>query len=228
MKIRSPLLIRLAGLAGAGLLWPWMKSLRLEMIWREQASDPFRSDASDRYIYAFWHESILGALRAGFQRLDLFTVMIGRHQDGEIITQIVRPYGISVARGSTSRGGRAALRRMMADSARRNLLITPDGPRGPRRKVQAGVVWLSSATGMPIVPLGVGFSRARRAGSWDRFAVPWPLSRVVAVSGAPIVVPPDLEKEQIDAWTRRVEDAMLETTSTAESMCHQAGKPPGP
>ena len=62
--------------------------------------------------------------------------------------------------------------------------MTPDGPRGPRRKVQPGAVFLAAQTGLPIVPLGVAYANAWRAKSWDQFAVPKPFSQLRESFGA--------------------------------------------
>ncbi|MCS7272394.1 MAG: hypothetical protein NZ703_15025, partial [Gemmataceae bacterium] len=74
--------------------------------------------------------------------------------------------------------------------------LTPDGPRGPRRHVQPGIVYLAARTGWPIVPIGVGFQKAWRMRSWDCFAVPRPFSRVRCLVGHPLHLPPHLPRER--------------------------------
>ena len=88
--------------------------------------------------------------------------------------------------------------------------------RGPRRTVQSGVVYAASRTGLPIVPVGVGFGNAWRAKSWDHFGVPKPLSTVYGVLGAPIAVPPDIERDDLEVYRVQVEQAMLAATAEAE------------
>jgi hypothetical protein len=107
-----------------------------------------------------------------------------------------------------------------------HLAITPDGPRGPRRQVQLGVVLLASCTGLPIVPVGIGYSRAWRARSWDRFAVPQPFSTVTGVVQPPIVVPPNLDKEGLEAHRQLVEARLLEATHSAEYASGGRDAPP--
>ena len=68
------------------------------------------------------------------------------------------------------------------------VIITPDGPRGPRHSVKPGITWLARTTGYPIVPVGFACARAWRAKSWDRFTVPLPWSRVAIVYDRPIEV----------------------------------------
>ena len=74
-----------------------------------------------------------------------------------------------------------------------------DGPKGPRRKCQFGAVYLASRTGLPIVPVGFGYSRCWRADNWDRFALPLLFSRVRGVSAHPVRVPPKLMANARDA-----------------------------
>ena len=116
-------------------------------------------------------------------------VLISEHADGQMIAEACRHLGFRVVRGSATRGGVEAVRQMVRRSRSAHLAITPDGPRGPRRQVQPGVVYLAAPTGLPIVPFGIAFERAWRMNSWDRFAVPWPWSGAVCVTAEPIHVP---------------------------------------
>jgi lysophospholipid acyltransferase (LPLAT)-like uncharacterized protein len=97
-----------------------------------------------------------------------------------------------------------------------HLGITPDGPRGPRRELKPGAIMVASQSGLPIVPIGIGFARAWRAGSWDRFAIPCPWSTLAGVIGEPICVPPELNRGELKAWTKYVEDRLAELTKEAE------------
>jgi lysophospholipid acyltransferase (LPLAT)-like uncharacterized protein len=97
-----------------------------------------------------------------------------------------------------------------------HLGITPDGPRGPRRSLKPGVVMIASQSGLAIVPAGIGFVRAWRFTSWDRFALPCPGSTMVGVVGEPIYVPRDLDRAALHLWVKFVEDQLGELTSLAE------------
>lgn len=166
-----------------------------------------------RYIYSFWHEGLLAPLATRPK----IRVLISQHTDGEVISQICQRLGIGVIRGSTARGGCQALLEMIRDTDdSAHLGITPDGPRGPRRELKSGVVMIASQSGLAIVPAGIGFVRAWRFGSWDRFALPCPGSTMVGVVGEPIVVPPHLDRGGIGEWTRIVEAEMLRLTLLAE------------
>jgi hypothetical protein len=88
--------------------------------------------------------------------------LISQHQDGELIHRIVARLGVGSVRGSTTRGGASALRRLIRLGRRGgDLAITPDGPRGPRHHAQIGVIQLAKATGLPIVPVTFSCSKKK-------------------------------------------------------------------
>lgn len=223
MKLRRPRLIAAAALLGAAVVRVLLATLRYRLFsadGRKHPADP----AQERFLYLFWHESLL----APASRPGKVNVLISMHADGELITQVCRRLGIGVVRGSTKRRGGGAVLEMVRRSWEAHLAITPDGPRGPRRQVQVGAIYIASKTGLPIVPIGIGFSRAWRAGSWDRFAVPRPFSRVHGVTGAPIVIPDGLDRDGLEHYRRIVEQRLLEATEAAEQWAENPASPPQP
>ena len=102
---------------------------------------------------------------------------LSRHRDAEILSHAAHHLGFEFVRGSTNRGGVAALRELLAKSRTMHLTITPDGPRGPRRQLAPGCVYLASKLGLPLVVMGYGYDRPWRVRSaWDQFAIPRPYS----------------------------------------------------
>ena len=101
-------------------------------------------DPDQPRIWAFWHNRIL-MMPYLYQRFcpgRRMLMMVSRSRDGEFITRIMNRFGIDGARGSSSRGGSDALREILRELERpqaRDIGITPDGPRGPRAKVQVGL-----------------------------------------------------------------------------------------
>jgi lysophospholipid acyltransferase (LPLAT)-like uncharacterized protein len=222
VRIRSRLLNRLIGVAGAGLIVAWRQTLDLRVSCPEPKLNPYDPRYEGEYLYAAWHESILACTFFGLPALSKAKVLISQHQDGEYITQIMERLRARVVRGSTTRGGLAGLMAMANVGKDTHLAITPDGPRGPRRRLQPGAIFLASRTGLPVVPLGFGFGNAWRARSWDRFAVPLPFSVVTCVAGRSICVPPALSRSGLEDWRDQVESSMLECTAAAE--CWAAGR----
>ncbi len=182
MKIRSPFLIKTGGLLGATAIRVWMSSLDYRVGFYDPAVDPVDPRYTGQKIYIFWHEYILFPIYLrGHCNLSM---LLSRHLDAEILSHAARHLGFDFVRGSTRRGGVAALRELLAKSRHMNLTITPDGPRGPRRVLAAGPMFLASKLRMPLVAMGFGYDRPWRARSWDRFALPRP-SRAPARSSAP-------------------------------------------
>ena len=215
MKIRHPALIRALSRVGAVGIRAWIGTVR----WREVALGPTVVPTTpglrDCYIYAFWHENMLLPARL-YGGLGV-RVLVSQHADGQLITEIIRRLGYRAVRGSTTRGGVQAVRTMVSGSRDGHLVITPDGPRGPRREAKPGLVYVASRTGLPIVPTGVGYDRPCRAGSWDRFAVPRPFSRAVLVTDEPIVVPADAGRDELERFRRLVQDGLDRATEAAET-----------
>ena len=113
---------------------------------------PENLERLDRYIITFWHAHLLLMLHSRYRRP--ITVMISQSKDGEYIARVFGHYAVESARGSSTRGGSAALREMIrAARAGKNIVFTPDGPRGPARVAKDGVVVAAQATGLPIVPV---------------------------------------------------------------------------
>lgn len=156
-------------------------------------------------IVAFWHEFLpltpalwwFAHRRAPSLRM---TVLISRHRDGRMITDIVRRWGVQVVAGSSDRAkpgqpasrdkGGAAAMRSLVDLLRNGSLvaITPDGPRGPRRVLQPGVARLAALSGVPIIAAAASCRPSRRLGSWDRMILPLPFGRGRIVCSAPLPV----------------------------------------
>jgi lysophospholipid acyltransferase (LPLAT)-like uncharacterized protein len=214
MKIRNPWLIRGVALTGSWVLRSWMRTLRYDYRPLGPDVDPTRDDMEGHYIYAIWHENVLQPVYRYCGRG--IYVLISRHADGQLLAELCRWMGVVVVRGSTNRGGVEAMRRLIRHGRKGSLAITPDGPRGPRRRVQPGLIYLASQTGLPIVPTGFGYQHPWRLRSWDRFAVPRPWSRGTCVTGSPIDVPVDATREDLDRYREVVEHALLHVTEVAE------------
>jgi lysophospholipid acyltransferase (LPLAT)-like uncharacterized protein len=216
MKIRNKYLVRAAGWLGARFARGLVRTLRVE---HGTVGPPLLPvtvlPPGPRYIFASWHEYLL--LPVGRFGHPDFAVLISKHADGQILAALIGSLGMGMVLGSTNRGGIEAVRQILHDRAgRRHLAVTPDGPRGPRRVVQPGIIYAASRTGMQVVPVGVGYNRPWRAKSWDRFAVPRPGSRARLITGEPISVPPRLRAEELEPYRLAVQSEMDRLTDVAE------------
>ncbi len=114
--------------------------------------------------------------------------LISRSGDGERIARVMKRWGIDSVRGSSHRKSLTGLRQSVRTlTGGRNVIITPDGPRGPREIVKPGIAQISLVSGVPIVPITAIPRTAWYLRSWDRFMIPAPFTRIEMRYGQPIV-----------------------------------------
>ncbi len=145
------------------------RTLRIRTEGGNQVDDLYKRGG--HLIIAFWHGRQL--MMPFIYRGSEAHILISQHRDGELIHRIVSHFGFKAVRGSTTRGGPAALRQLIRlGRSGVDLVVTPDGPRGPRQVAQMGVIHLAKATGLPILPCTFSCSKKNslRAGtvSWSR------------------------------------------------------------
>jgi lysophospholipid acyltransferase (LPLAT)-like uncharacterized protein len=186
----------------------WARTLRLEV------EDPHNVVALVRtrpVIFAIWHNRLLMLPRVFdpcFPTRQSYG-LISASRDGDLIARFIERSGYGTIRGSSSRKGVIALRQLVDTlAADGNVLVTPDGPRGPVYQASQGVVFLAQKSGAPVVPIHMEYSSCWRLKSWDRFVVPRPFATLRAIFGAPIVVPPIVDPDQFEAERLRLQNAM--------------------
>jgi lysophospholipid acyltransferase (LPLAT)-like uncharacterized protein len=189
------------------LVWSWSRVVRV--IGTDHIAAALARAPS--FIPVYWHQHqvfcvkhLLEQRRAGLK----LGFLISPSVDGEIGAMAVRNLGAEVIRGSSSHTGARALRDYYQALAHEGVspAITPDGPRGPPWKFKPGAVLLAQLSGRPMIPLSYAASRAWKI-KWDRFVIPWPLSRIVIVVGEPVYVAKGLdaaglERAQADMESR--------------------------
>ena len=135
---------------GRTMRWSVYGSARVDQLYGEKKP----------MIIAFWHDQQLMMPLA--YRGSSVHILISQHRDGELIRRIVKGFGFGTVRGSTTRGGSTALRQLIRlGRAGEDLVVTPDGPKGPRHIVQKGVIYLAQVTGLPVVPLSFACSKKK-------------------------------------------------------------------
>jgi lysophospholipid acyltransferase (LPLAT)-like uncharacterized protein len=182
-----------------------------------EALDAARA-TSGHYILCFWHARFV--LMPYCYPGPRIVVLSSNHRDAEALVRILRKFGIEQARGSSTAGGATGMRQILRKVAEGcDVGLTPDGPKGPRRRVQPGVVAVARFTGLPIIPVTFSASPARRLRTWDGTLVPKFFSRGVFVYGDPIVVARDASESaqeerrlalesELDRITDQADDAM--------------------
>jgi lysophospholipid acyltransferase (LPLAT)-like uncharacterized protein len=192
----------------------WMSTLDYRAAFYDRSVDPIRGEGGQR-IYIFWHENILLPL---YLRGNCnLAMLLSQHPDAEILAHIAHHMGFDCVRGSTYHGGAKALMELQERSRDQHLTITPDGPRGPRRQLAQGPIYLASRLQLPLVVMGFGYDRPWRANSWDRFAMPRPFSRGRAILGPPLMLPRDLDRDGIETCRIRAERLLNDLTCEAEA-----------
>ncbi len=160
-------------------------------------------------LIALWH----GRLLMGVQRYAHreFRVLVSHSGDGEMMHRLLGAFGYGTIRGSSSKGAPRAVREMLQGlKDAPAVVITPDGPRGPRHSMNPGLAWLAQASGRPVVPFGFACDRAWRFKSWDKACLPKPFARVRLHHGAPLFLERRASEAQQEQFTERVKTALLE------------------
>lgn len=216
MKIRNPRLINAAGWLGSWVVRGVGRTLRFELRNLGAPCAPLGEIPSGpRYLYALWHEGmLLPIMRIAHPDA---AILASKHADGQLIASVIESAGMGIVYGSTNRDGLKAVRGLIdGTEGRRHLVVTPDGPRGPRRIVQPGIVYIASRTGMQLVPVGVGYQRPWRARSWDKFAFPRPRSRARMIFGEPITIPDGVKSTVLEEYRILVQSEIDRLTDSAE------------
>jgi len=196
-----------------GALWVLGVTTRKHYVGGEELLT--RWQRREQVILAFWHSRIL--LMPFPYRGQKACIMNSAHRDGEIITRVIKHFGVDAVRGSSTRGWMGGLKGMLAAYRQGyDLIVIPDGPRGPRYQAKSGVLQLARATGAPVFPVTYSAAWKTTVGSWDRLVIPFPFSRVLYVVGSPITVPAGASNETLESKRQELEAALIAITKQAD------------
>jgi lysophospholipid acyltransferase (LPLAT)-like uncharacterized protein len=184
----------------------------VELRFHGEAAVREREAAARPFILAFWHRHLV-LMRYAYRGRRMH-VLVSQSWDGELTSRPLERLGIDTVRGSSSRGGALGL----CDALRKardgsDLAFTPDGPRGPLRVVQPGVVVAAGLTGLPVFPVAIAADRAKLLRSWDRMLLPLPGARVEVVFGEALGF---ARAEPVDSGVERLAAALHATEARAE------------
>jgi lysophospholipid acyltransferase (LPLAT)-like uncharacterized protein len=207
LKIRGWTILALGALRTLGL------TIRKQYVGGEELLACW--ERHQQVILAFWHSRIL-FMPFPYQGPKA-CIMNSIHRDGEIITRVIKRFGISAVRGSSTRGWMGGLKGMLeAYRQGYDLIVVPDGPRGPRYRAKSGVLQLARATGAPIFPITCSAAWKLTVPSWDQLMVPLPFSRVRYIAGPQILVPPDASPAQMEEKRQELEHSLIQITNEAD------------
>ena len=191
------------------LIQLWVRTLHFKI---EDHGDILRLSRERPFLFAVWHNRLL-LLPSVFRRFlpsRHAAALISASHDGDLLAAMVERFGYGTIRGSTSRKGASALLRLTEVFAEgTNLVITPDGPRGPVYQLGQGIIFLAQKCNAAIVPASMEFSSCWRFNSWDRFIVPRPFSTVRVIFGVPIEIAVTSTPEEFESERLRLQNAVM-------------------
>ncbi len=195
---------------GFRLLRIWSRTIRFEV---EDRGNVRALLPNEHLIAALWHNRLLlfpSVLRKFFPERR-GAALISPSRDGALLADLVGRFGYETVRGSSSRKGSTAVRQL-ADviAAGGDVVITPDGPRGPAYELGPGIVLLAQKTGTAVVPVNMEYSSCWRLRSWDRFILPKPFSKVRVILGMPLHIPETADDSSFEQERVRLQNAMME------------------
>lgn len=172
-------------------------------------------DEKKPMVILIWHGRIL--LAPFFFRNKNIMPLISPSQDGEIIVRILAKWKYKILRGSSSHSVFDAWKKMKKELLNGGeVIIVPDGPKGPNRKMKPGGIKLACETGAFLVPFSFSSSRKRMLKSWDSFLVFPPFSRVVVLFGEPIKCKKKVSQLELDEMCREVEKSLIDLDNKAD------------
>ncbi|RMG36444.1 MAG: DUF374 domain-containing protein [Planctomycetota bacterium] len=214
LKIRNRFIIWLAARLGVAAMRMLYRTLRIRYEFAP-GTYPYDDVLKERFIFSVWHDQLILPTFAG--KPSRGAALVSRHFDGAYVAYTLAALGIRIVHGSTNRGGTQAVRELLQVLRNDHMVLTPDGPRGPRRRIKPGLVYLASRSGRGIIPIACACDRAWVfRGNWTDLIVPKPFARLVVITGDPIYVPPNLSREEVDREIDRVQRHIDAVTERAD------------
>ena len=187
----------------------WALTLRYKI---EDRAGVVGKVTAQNYIASLWHNRLLifpFVLRRFFPDRH-GAALISASRDGELLADAIKRFDYDVVRGSSSRLGASAILQLSQTLASgRDVVITPDGPRGPAYELGPGIVFLAQKSGAAVVPVNIEYSSCWRLKSWDRFILPRPFAKVHVIIGSPHHVELSDTPAQFEAERQRLQQAMM-------------------
>ena len=203
----------LIGILGKLALWIWAKSTRMKIIGQERYKE--LRDKGKAVIFLVWHGRIF--IVPYFFRKRGIMPLISPSKDGEFPAQIMSRWGYRNLRGSSSHAVIRVWNRMKNELKKGGeVIIVPDGPRGPDREMKLGGIKLAQETGAVLVPFTFSTSRKKFLKSWDKFLIFYPFTKVVAVYGPPMNVDPALKDDALEKERQKIERVLIELDKKAD------------
>lgn len=209
-KIQKEILRKLGNFLLPRALSVLCTTLKIEL----ENDAPFKENGKN-FVLAFWH----GKMVAGWYLLKNRNqaALISSSKDGDLLARLLGYWNYELARGSSSAGGKEALEKIVhLAEAGFNVAITPDGPKGPAKKMKAGCVIAAKKSGIPLLLAGIGYSDYWELKSWDKLRIPKPFSKVAVRFSDSIIVEKHLSYEETSQLINEAENLLNNLDTEAE------------
>ena len=168
-------------------------------------------------IFAFWHGRLLMIPPFSANQKDT-SIVVSNHSDGELIARVMKYFKFKLIRGSSSKGALSASKKILKSLKRsENIVLTPDGPRGPKMRVGGNIIRIAQVSCTPIIPVTYSASNCKFLKSWDSFLIAKPFGRGIFIVGDPIYIRNKSNKEELEEARLNLENHLNEITKYADS-----------
>ena len=190
--------------------WTFINKKYVENLWKK----------NEAFILCFWHGRLL-MMPLSWNKEKKINVLISAHSDGQLLSKTVKYFNIETITGSSSKGGSEAIRNIIKSlKSEISIGMTPDGPRGPRMKVNSAIIKIASLTGHKIVPLSYSVKKKFFLNSWDKFLVALPFGKGCFIWGKPIKIKKNISTNEDLKLSKRLENNLLKLTKKADRYCN--------
>ena len=192
------------------LKWKYLNKKHADTLWKN----------NENFILCFWHGRLL-MMPLSWKKEKKINMLISEHPDGQLISKTVKYFGINSIHGSTSKGGTKAIRNIIESlKSGQSVGITPDGPRGPKMKINSAIIKIASLTGFKILPLSCSVKNKFFLKSWDKFLVALPFGKGCFAWGEPLKIKKKITKEEDLKLSNKLEKILLKLTKEADHYCN--------
>ena len=190
--------------------WSFINKKYVENLWKK----------NEAFILCFWHGRLL-MMPLSWNKEKKINVLISTHSDGQLLSKTVKHFNIETITGSSSKGGSEAIRNIIKSlKSGISIGMTPDGPRGPRMKVNSAIIKIASLTGHKIVPLSYSVKKKFFLNSWDKFLIALPFNKGCFIWGKPIKIKKNISTNEDLKLSKILENNLLKLTKKADRYCN--------
>ncbi len=207
-----------AGYLGYNFLNVIYKTLRIKAV-NEEIINEYEKEKKG-LILVIWHGRMY--LPVYYLRNRGIWGIVSPSRDGEYFAQVFSRFGHNIIRGSSRKGSIRAMFSVIKLLKGGNIVaVTPDGPIGPKGKVDNGLIYLAATAKADIVPIGVGYNWKKKLNTWDEALLPYPLSSAVILFDEHLRIPPEINISDIPRYAKELEEMMFKANKKADEIVMQ-------